>query len=90
MDETVKQFPAAYEEIIKNSNDIEFDQLSDPLLGSFLSTLTAAKPKGRFLADLIHKKLQEEIKVRAAVELQPGLFPDERSDERRLLRCLGR
>ncbi|MFW2439461.1 MAG: O-methyltransferase, partial [Arenicellales bacterium] len=49
MKDTVKIYPVAYEEILKDTNNIGFDQLSDPLLGSFLSTLSATKVSGDFL-----------------------------------------
>ena len=49
MKDTVKIFPVAFEEILKDTNNVGFDQLSDPLLGSFLSTLSATKRNGHFL-----------------------------------------
>ena len=49
MKDTVTVFPAAFQNILKATNDLEFDQVSDSLLGSLLSTLSASKPNGRLL-----------------------------------------
>ncbi len=49
MKDSVKLFPLGFQEILAESNKIEFDQLSDPHFGVFLSTLCATKPTGRFL-----------------------------------------
>jgi len=49
MKDSVTVFPAAYQHILKATNNLKFDQVSDPLLGSLLSTLSASKPDGRFL-----------------------------------------
>ena len=49
MKDIVKIFPVTFEEILKDTNNVGFDQLSDPLLGSFLSTLSATKRSGHFL-----------------------------------------
>ena len=49
MKDTVKRFPLGFQEILAETNRIEFDQLSDTQLGLFLSTLCATKPNGRFL-----------------------------------------
>ncbi len=42
-------YPSGYENILRETNTVGFDQLSDPLLGSLLSTLAATKPNGNFL-----------------------------------------
>ena len=49
MKDTVEDFPAGFQEILEATNNIEFDQLSDPLLGLLLSTLATTKSGGRFL-----------------------------------------
>jgi len=49
MKDTVTVFPEAFQNILKATSILEFDQVSDPLLGSLLSTLSATKPNGRFL-----------------------------------------
>jgi len=41
--------PVEIEKILEETNNIGFDQLSDPLLGSLLSTLSATKRSGCFL-----------------------------------------
>lgn len=47
--DTVTDFPPNLQEILAETQNIEFDQCSDPLLGSLLSTLSATKPSGCFL-----------------------------------------
>ena len=49
MKDTVNEFPQAFDSILDETNRVNFEQLSDPLLGSLLSTLAATKPGGRFL-----------------------------------------
>lgn len=49
MKDTVKHFPIGYQQILDETVKIKFDQLSDPLPGSLLATLSASKPNGRFL-----------------------------------------
>lgn len=49
MKDSVKTFPTGFQEILEETNRIKFDQLSDPLSGSLLATLSATKPGGRFL-----------------------------------------
>ena len=49
MNDNVKIFPAGFKEIERATKELDFDQPSDPLLGSLLSTLAASKPKGIFL-----------------------------------------
>ena len=49
MQDTVTEFPLGFQEILAATNNVEFDQLSEPLLGSLLATLAATKPGGRFL-----------------------------------------
>lgn len=41
--------PLMLKDILKATEAIEFQMLSDPKLGSLLKTLTASKPSGRFL-----------------------------------------
>jgi len=47
--DNVEIFPAGFKKIENATKELDFDQLSDPLLGSLLSTLAASKPKGKFL-----------------------------------------
>jgi predicted O-methyltransferase YrrM len=47
--DTVKVFPTDFQELVEETQSIEFDQGSDPLLGSLLATLSATKPGGCFL-----------------------------------------
>ena len=49
MKDSVKAFPIGFQEIVEQTNNIDFNQLSDSLLGSLLATLSATKPNGRFL-----------------------------------------
>lgn len=49
MKDTVRDFPIAFRDILEETNNIKFDQLSDSLLGSLLATLSATKPNGHFL-----------------------------------------
>jgi predicted O-methyltransferase YrrM len=49
MENQRKIIPDGYENILKETNTVGFDQSSDPLLGSLLSTLSATKPNGNFL-----------------------------------------
>jgi len=49
MKDTVKTFPDTFDKIIEDTKMIGFDQLSEPLLGSFLSTMSASKQNGNFL-----------------------------------------
>ena len=47
--DNVDVFPAGFKEIERATKELDFDQLSDPLLGTLLSTLAASKSKGKFL-----------------------------------------
>jgi len=47
--DNVEMFPDNFKEIEKETKELNFDQVSDPLLGSLLSTLVASKPKGNIL-----------------------------------------
>ncbi len=49
MNDDVQDFPEKFKEIQEATNKLDFDQVSDPLLGSLLSTLVATKPNGKFL-----------------------------------------
>lgn len=49
MKDTDINYPAGFNAILDETKSIGFEQLSDPLLGSFLSTLAATKPNGKFL-----------------------------------------
>lgn len=49
MDDTITDFPAGFRKIEEATKVIDFDQVSDSLLGSLLSTLAASKPCGNFL-----------------------------------------
>jgi len=49
MDDTIVDFPAQFKKIEEATKCIDFDQVSDPLLGSLLSTLAASKPNSNFL-----------------------------------------
>lgn len=49
MKDTVEVFPQAYKDILEATNKLNFDQVSDAMLGSFLTTLSATKPNGNFL-----------------------------------------
>ena len=49
MEDTVVTLPNNYQDIIDETKALDFDQLSDPMLGSLLSTLCATKPNGSFL-----------------------------------------
>lgn len=49
MNDDVENFPKKFTEIQKATKKLDFDQVSDPLLGSLLSTLVATKPNGKFL-----------------------------------------
>jgi len=49
MDDKVISFPTGFEDIEIETKNINFDQVSDALLGSLLSTLAATKPNGNFL-----------------------------------------
>ncbi len=49
MKDNIEIFPTGFKEIERATEELDFDQLSDPLLGSLLSTLAASKPKGKFL-----------------------------------------
>jgi len=43
MEKEHTQYPGGYEDILRETNAVGFEQLSDPLLGSLLSTLSATK-----------------------------------------------
>jgi predicted O-methyltransferase YrrM len=47
--DNVEIFPNRFKEIEKETKELDFDQVSDPLLGSLLSTLVASKPRGNIL-----------------------------------------
>ena len=47
--DSIKDFPPSFQQILKETQNIEFDQQSAPLLGSLLRTLAATKPGGCFL-----------------------------------------
>ena len=49
MKNNVDVLPTGFKEIERATKKLDFDQLSDPLLGTLLSTLAASKPKGKFL-----------------------------------------
>jgi len=49
MKDSISHFPKGYKEIFEETKKIKFDQLSDLLAGSLLSTLSASKPKGLFV-----------------------------------------
>ena len=49
MNDDVQYFPEKYKEIQEATRKLDFDQVSDPLLGSLLATLSATKPNGKFL-----------------------------------------
>ena len=49
MNDDIKNFPKKFTEIQEATKKLDFDQISDPLLGSLLSTLVATKPNGKFL-----------------------------------------
>ena len=46
MKDNLETYPASFKEIERETNKINFDQVSDPLLGSLLSTLVASKVNG--------------------------------------------
>ena len=49
MKDSISYLPNGYKEILDATNKIKFNQLSDLKTGSLLSTLSASKPKGKFL-----------------------------------------
>lgn len=49
MKDTVSGYPRVLDKLLEESANIGFDQLSDPMLGSLLSTLSATKPGGKIL-----------------------------------------
>lgn len=49
MDDTITVFPTGFKEIEEATRSMDFDQVSDSLLGSLLSTLAASKPHSNFL-----------------------------------------
>lgn len=49
MKDTVSVYPMVFDKLLEETTNIGFDQLSDPMLGSLLSTLSATKPGGKFL-----------------------------------------
>lgn len=49
MKENITLYPNHYKEIMEATQNIGFDQLSDPQLGSLLSTLVASKPNSKIL-----------------------------------------
>jgi predicted O-methyltransferase YrrM len=49
MKDTVEIYPQAYKKILEATNNLNFDQASDSMLGSFLTTLSATKPNGNYL-----------------------------------------
>lgn len=49
MEDTVTHFPKAYPAILKDTQTIGFDQLSDGKLGTLLAVLCASKQNGSFL-----------------------------------------
>ena len=49
MDDKVNIYPPGFQAILEATAKTSFDQLSDPQLGSLLSTLSATKPGGSFL-----------------------------------------
>ena len=46
---TIMKYPKYFQEIMQETKDIGFDQLSDAKLGSLLRTLVASKPNGKIL-----------------------------------------
>ena len=49
MKDDVNKYPKYFNEIMKQTKEAGFDQLSDDKLGSFLSTLVATKPHSKIL-----------------------------------------
>lgn len=49
MDVSIEYFPSTFENILKQTNQIGFDQLSDSKVGTLLATLAATKSHGDFL-----------------------------------------
>ncbi len=49
MKNNIDMFPTGFKEILAETEQTGFNQLSDPLPGSLLSTLAATKPNGHFL-----------------------------------------
>lgn len=49
MQDSITNFPNGFKQILEATNKTEFDQLSDAMAGSLLSTLAATKPSGNFL-----------------------------------------
>lgn len=49
MKDTIEFFPLGFREIEEETSKLNFDQVSDPLLGSLLSTVVASKPNGKIL-----------------------------------------
>jgi len=49
MQDSVARFPVGFEKILAATKKTKFEQTSDPMLGSLLSTLCASKPNGYFL-----------------------------------------
>lgn len=49
MKHTTKNIPDGIQSILDKTRSIGFEQLSDPLLGQLLATLSATKPGGRFI-----------------------------------------
>ena len=47
--DTISHFPSGFKKILEATYQTKFEQTSDAMLGSLLSTLSATKPKGRFL-----------------------------------------
>jgi len=49
MKDTIEIYPKYFKEIMQETKDIGFEQLSDTRLGSFLSTLITSKPNSKIL-----------------------------------------
>jgi len=47
--DNIQIFPTSFKEIEIATKELDFDQVSDPLVGLLLSTLIASKPKGNML-----------------------------------------
>jgi len=47
--DNIEIFPVGFKEIERATKELDFDQVSDPMLGSLLSALAASKPKGNIL-----------------------------------------
>lgn len=49
MDTSIITYPNNYQNILNATNSIDFEQVSDPLLGSLLTSLSTTKLNGTFL-----------------------------------------